>query len=124
MRSSLLPLLLAALVAVVAFPDGADAVWTPIANPGTLVIRQVGNFAVIVYSNADPHKHLPLQLLSVVGGKTQPVGNGLTDYRLVLNVKNTNTGSTALYQCVVRGKPGSRSTPWVLRSFVPYKQVA
>jgi hypothetical protein len=122
---SLLPLLVAALVAVVAFPDGADAVWTPIANPGsTLVIKQVGNFAVIVYSNADPRRHLPLQLVIVVRGETQPVGNGITDYRLVLNVKNTDTGSTALYQCVVRGKPGSRSTTWVLLSFVPYTQAA
>lgn len=122
---SLIPLLVAALVGVVAFfPDGADAVWTPIGNPGTLVIKQVGNFAVIVYSNADLRRHLPLQLVKVVRGETQPVGDGITDYRLVLNVKNTETGSTALYQCLVRGKPGSRSTAWVLRNFVPYTQPA
>lgn len=121
---SLLPLLVAALVAVTAFPDGADAVWTPIANPGTLLVKQVGNFAVIVYSNAGPRKHRPLQLVAVVGGETQPVGNGVTDYRLVLAVNNTDTGSTAMYQCVVRGKPGSRATTWVLRSFALYTQAA
>ncbi|EER92771.1 uncharacterized protein LOC8082033 [Sorghum bicolor] len=123
---SLLALLVTALVAVVvAFPDGADAVsWTPIANPGTTLVKQVGNFCVIVYSNSDRRRHLPLQLVIVVRGETQPaaVGNGISDYRLVLNVKNTDTGSTALYQCVVRGKPGSRSTTWVLLSFVPYTQ--
>jgi hypothetical protein len=121
---SLLPLLMAALVAVTAFPDGADAVWTPIANPGTLLVKQVGNFAVIVYSNASPRRHRPLQLVAVVGGETQPVGNGVTDYRLVLAVNNTDTGSTAMYQCVVRGKPGSRATTWVLRSFALYTQAA
>ena len=79
---------------------------------------------MIVYSNSDRRRHLPLQLVNVVRGETQPaaVGNGISDYRLVLNVKNTDTGSTALYQCVVRGKPGSRSTTWVLLSFVPYTQ--
>ncbi|CAM0145580.1 unnamed protein product [Urochloa decumbens] len=119
MRSSLL-LVAAALVAVAAL--SADAAWTPIANPRSLVIRQIGNFAVIVYSNADPRKLRPLALVNVVRGETQPAGTGITDYRLVLNVKNTATGSTRLYQTVVRGKPGSRATVWELRSFVEYKQ--
>ncbi|CAN6290514.1 unnamed protein product [Urochloa humidicola] len=122
MRSSLL-LVATLVVAVAAFSAaGAEAAWTPIANPSSLVIRQIGNFAVIVYSNADPRKHRPLALVSVVRGETQPAGTGVTDYRLVLNVRNTATGSTALYQCVVRGKPGSRATTWELRSFVQYKQ--
>ncbi|RCV46326.1 hypothetical protein SETIT_9G522600v2 [Setaria italica] len=120
---SVLPLLVATLVvAVTAFSAGADAAWTPIANPRSLVIRQIGNFAVIVYSNADPRKFRPLALVSVVRGETQPAGTGVTDYRLVLNVRNTATGSTGLYQCVVRGRLGSRATTWELRSFVVYKQ--
>jgi hypothetical protein len=58
----MLPLLVATLlVVVITFPDGADAVWTPLANPGTtLVVKQVGNFAVIIYSNADSRQaHAP-----------------------------------------------------------------
>ena len=121
----MLPLLVAALVAVAAFSAaGVAAAWTPIGNPRSLVIRQIGNFAVIVYSHADPRKTRPLALVDVVRGETQPVGSGVTDYRLVLNVRNTATGSTGLYQCVVRGKPGSRATTWELHSFVQYKQAA
>ncbi|OEL26168.1 hypothetical protein BAE44_0012813 [Dichanthelium oligosanthes] len=120
---SLLPLLVATLVAVTAFSaPGADAAWTPIANPRSLVIRQIGNFAVIVYSNADPHRMRPLALVNVVRGETQPAGSGITDYRLVLNVRNTATGSTGLYQTVVRGRPGTRAKTWELLSFVQYKQ--
>ncbi|WVZ55653.1 hypothetical protein U9M48_006287 [Paspalum notatum var. saurae] len=127
MRSLLPPLLVAVaavVVVVTAFPAGADAAWTPIANPRSLVVRQVGTFAVIVYSNANPRKLKPLQLVSVVRGETQPGGIGITDYRLVLTVRNTATGSTGQYQCVVRGKPGSRAMTWQLLSFVPYKQPA
>ncbi|KAG2554401.1 cysteine proteinase inhibitor 5-like [Panicum virgatum] len=125
MTRSVLPLLVAALVAVAALSAaGADAAWTPIGNPRSLVIRQIGNFAVIVYSHADPRKLRPLALVDVVRGETQPAGSGVTDYRLVLNVRNTATGSTGLYQCVVRGKPGSRATTWELHSFVQYKQAA
>ncbi|RLN43167.1 uncharacterized protein C2845_PM01G04610 [Panicum miliaceum] len=124
MRRSVLPLLVAALVAVAAFSAWADAAWTPIGNPRSPVIRQIGNFAVIVYSNADPRKPRPLALVDVVRGETQPAGSGVTDYRLVLNVRNTATGSTGLYQCVVRGKPGSRATTWELHGFAQYKQAA
>jgi hypothetical protein len=122
---SVLPLLVAATLVVAAFSArGADAAWTPIANPRSLVIRQIGNFAVIVYSNADPRRPRTLALVSVVRGETQPAGTGVTDYRLVLNVRNTATaGSTGrLYQCVVRGRVGSRATTWELRSFLEYKQ--
>ncbi|KAF8718215.1 hypothetical protein HU200_025708 [Digitaria exilis] len=124
MRSSLLLPLLATTL-LVAFTAGVvDATWTPIANPRSLVIRQIGNFAVIVYSNADPRHLRPLALVNVVSGETQPAGLSITDYRLVLNVRNTATGSTELYQCVVEGKPGSRATIWELHSFVKYKQPA
>ncbi|CAN6296343.1 unnamed protein product [Urochloa humidicola] len=123
MRSSLPLLVVTLVVAVAAFSTaGVDAAWTPIANPRSLVIRQIGNFAVIVYSNANPRKLRPLVLVNVVRGETQPAGTGITDYRLVLNVRNTATGSTALYQTIVRGKPGSRATIWELRSFEGYKQ--
>ncbi|KAL6660037.1 hypothetical protein ACP70R_002159 [Stipagrostis hirtigluma subsp. patula] len=121
MRSRLALVVAVLLAAAAALPAGADAAWTPIRNPRALVIQQVGNFAVIVYSI--PYRKVKvLQLVSVVSGETQPVGDGTTDYRLVLNVRDNAVGTTALFQCVVRGRPGSRSNTWKLLSFKPYKQ--
>ncbi|KAL6867759.1 hypothetical protein ACP4OV_015783 [Aristida adscensionis] len=112
--------LLAAVVVAAAFPADVDAVWTPIRNPKDPVIHQVGTFAVIVHG-ITYRKVNVLVLVSVVSGETQPVGDGTTDYRLVLNVRDTAAGVTALFQCVVRGRPGSRSNTWKLLSYNPYK---
>ncbi|KAL6595994.1 hypothetical protein ACP70R_047358 [Stipagrostis hirtigluma subsp. patula] len=100
MRSRLALVVAVLLAAAAALPAGADADPEP---------EGAGDPAV-------------LELVNVVSGETQPVGDGTTDYRLVLNVRDNAVGTTAQFQCVVRGRPGSRSNTWKLLSFKPYKQ--
>ncbi|OEL28260.1 hypothetical protein BAE44_0010716 [Dichanthelium oligosanthes] len=119
MRSPLLFPLGAALLVVVAatLPVASRAEWVPVLDVNDLVIRQVGQFAVLVYGLA--HRK-DLAFAGVVRGQTENAVGGGTNYRLVVAAaKPGGDGSTttAEYDCLVWGVPGSRADTWKLRRF-------
>lgn len=80
-----------------------------------VVIKQVGQFAVLVYGLA--HRK-DLAFVAVVRGQTEDAVGGGTNYRLVVAAaKPGEEGSAAEYDCLVWGVPGSRSDTWKLRRF-------
>ncbi|PUZ42600.1 hypothetical protein GQ55_9G595500 [Panicum hallii var. hallii] len=110
------PLGVALLLAVAAtLPAPSRAEWAAVPDVNGLVIKQVGQFAVLVYSLA--HRK-DLAFVGVVRGQTQEAVGGGTNYRLVVAAtKPGGDGSTAEYDCLVWGVPGSRSDTWKLRRF-------
>lgn len=118
MRSPVLPLLAAALLVATSSSSVlllSQAAWVPVLDHKELVIKQVAQFAVLVYGLAH---HKDLAYVAVVRGQTgQAVGGG-TNFRLVVvAARPDDGGSTAQYDCLVWGVPGSRSDTWKLRSF-------
>ncbi|WVZ55654.1 hypothetical protein U9M48_006288 [Paspalum notatum var. saurae] len=113
-----LPLLGPALLLLVALSSSsshADAAWVPVVDVNELVVKQVGQFAVLVYGLA--HRK-DLVFVGVVRGQTEAAVGGGTNYRLVVAAARPDDGgSTALYDCLVWGVPGSRSDTWKLRRF-------
>ncbi|CAM0145581.1 unnamed protein product [Urochloa decumbens] len=117
MGSSPVGVVAVALVGLlVALPAACRAEWVAVPDTNDLVIRQVGQFAVLVYGLA--HRK-DLAFVSVVRAQTQDAVGGGTNYRLVVAAaKPAGDGATtAEYDCLVWGVPGSRSDTWKLRRF-------
>ncbi|RLN40053.1 cysteine proteinase inhibitor 5-like [Panicum miliaceum] len=105
------------LAAAATLPAPSRAEWAAVADVNDLVIKQVGQFAVLVYGLA--HRK-DLAFLGVVRGQTQEAVGGGTNYRLVVAAARPGadgTTTTAEYDCLVWGVPGSRSDTWKLRRF-------
>jgi len=103
------------LAAATTLPAPSRAEWAPVPDVNDLVIRQVGQFAVLVYGLA--HRK-DLAFLGVVRAQTQEAVGGGTNYRLVVAAaKPGDDGRPAQYDCLVWGVPGSRSDTWKLRRF-------
>ncbi|CAN6290515.1 unnamed protein product [Urochloa humidicola] len=107
------------VAAAATLPAPCRAEWVAVADTNDLVIRQVGQFAVLVYGLA--HRK-DLAFAGVVRAQTQNAVGGGTNYRLVVAAARPagdGAGSTATaeYDCLVWGVPGSRSDTWKLRRF-------
>ncbi|CAN6285523.1 unnamed protein product [Urochloa humidicola] len=112
------------LVAAATLPAACRAEWVDVPDTNDLVIRQVGQFAVLVYGLAH---HKDLAFLAVVRGQTQDAVGGGTNYRLVVAAAKPGDGhgsttTTAEYDCLVWGVPGSSSDTWKLRRFRKIQQ--
>lgn len=87
--------------------------WSPVTNVNDKSIKQVGQFAVLVYYlNTGAN----LVYVNVVSGQTQPY-NGGNNYQLVITVAAGAGGKTAQYNVFVWGILGT--TTWKLLSFTP-----
>ncbi|RCV46327.1 hypothetical protein SETIT_9G522700v2 [Setaria italica] len=102
------------LLTAAALPAPSRGEWAPVADTNDLVIRQVGQFALLVYGLAH---HRDLAFAGVVRGQTQDAVGGGTNYRLIVAAARPSDGTTAKYDCLVWGVPGSRSDTWKLRRF-------
>ncbi|KAL6867762.1 hypothetical protein ACP4OV_015786 [Aristida adscensionis] len=109
-------LIIIAVTGAALLPAPSHAVWVPVRDVHhELVIRQVAQFAVLVYGLA--HRR-DLTYVDVVRGETEEAVGGGTNYRLVLvAAAGQGGGATAQYECLVWGVPGSRSDTWKLRRF-------
>jgi hypothetical protein len=114
MRSPVGAAVLLLVAAASLLPTPSRAAWAPVPSANALVIRQVGQFAVLVYGLA--HRR-DLAFAGVVRGQTQDAVGGGTNYRLVVVAARPDDGTTAEYECLVWGVPGSSSDTWKLRRF-------
>jgi hypothetical protein len=116
MRSPVLTRLLAAALLVASSSAAlSQAAWVPVLDVNDLVIKQVAQFAVLVYGLAH---HRDLAYVGVVRAQTEQAVGGGTNFRLVVvATRPDDGGSTAQYDCLVWGVPGSRSDTWKLRRF-------
>ncbi|CAN6307838.1 unnamed protein product [Urochloa humidicola] len=124
-RSPVVVALALLVVAAATLPAPCRAEWVDVPDTNDLVIRQVGQFAVLVYGLAH---HKDLAFVAVVRGQTQDVVGGGTNYRLVVAAAKPGDGhgssssTTAEYDCLVWGVPGSSSDTWKLRRFRKIQQ--
>nr|CAB3501868.1 unnamed protein product [Digitaria exilis] len=113
MRSPSSSSLLGAVLLAVLILAPSRAEWVPVPD----VNEVVGQFAVLVYGLA--HRK-DMAFVAVVRGQTEDAVGGGTNYRLVVvAAKPGEEGSTttAEYDCLVWGVPGSSSDTWKLRRF-------
>ncbi|PAN51337.1 hypothetical protein PAHAL_9G586600 [Panicum hallii] len=114
-----LPLGIALLLlrAAATLPAPSRAEWAPVPDVNGLLIKQVGQFAVLVYDMA--HRK-DLSFVGVMRGHTQDAVDGGTNYRLVVAAARpggAGTTTTVEYDSLVWGVPGSRADTWKLHRF-------
>ncbi|GJN30430.1 hypothetical protein PR202_gb18738 [Eleusine coracana subsp. coracana] len=112
--SPVLPLLGAVLiVAAATLPAASHAAWVKADVNKDGVVKQVAQFAVLVYGLAHRKE---ITYVDVVSGETQAAVGGGTNYKLIVVAAKAD-GETAQYECLVWGVPGSRSDTWKLHRF-------
>ena len=113
MRSPVLPLLAAALLVA---SSSAQAAWVPVLDVNELVIKQVAQFAVLVYGLAH-HKDLGRTWAWCVGRRSRPWAAAPTSASWWSPRGPTTAGAPRSTTAWCGGVPGSRSDTWKLRRF-------